>query len=423
MYVTPIIDGYSYAFTSEDNQLKNTLDALQNLKDVAVNTDQLSPLFGTEYWAQTYKMGEKIYNAYQTISASKYNVPAYPKIQDIANPIFPFGLAANLWNNDLKDSTDRSQAVYGKRQELVEYIQSIRTNSLSEIEAAFEELKPLYEQEIILRQDLQNFVTFQYAMAGEDVLNTNLNILGEVIEINNQTMQALSYLNAVLGADVKLKMNLEIETPSDILTPGNESRVSMGRADLLEAAGSMGKMVSATHTGGYQFRTTFNLDPMYAKLWPSAGDKVVIPSTNLDYMSSTFTIMTQPTLVSGTIYTVDIEQVTPPSTLADFGSTLPFMYDHITQAKIGEALVQDINTIVANHKIWSFGGANYEWFDDQTVHADVRNAIMNAEYFNQTKQKKLEEIFFVYTKFLQSASTFMSTIDQAISGSAQRINR
>ena len=87
----------------------------------------------------------------------------------------------------------------------------------------------------------------------------------------------------------------------------------------------------------------------------------------------------------------------------------------------------DYNGLKANftggNSAYTYDISKIAWFNDLKFHNNVQTTVSSIEFVNQTQKQKLSEVFFIYTRFLQSASMALSKLDQVIATPGKRINK
>jgi hypothetical protein len=76
---------------------------------------------------------------------------------------------------------------------------------------------------------------------------------------------------------------------------------------------------------------------------------------------------------------------------------------------------------------WLYGNggntAAADWWNDINNTSNINSLYSNIAFFNQTLQNEIQEATLIYINFFQSASTFISTIDQAATSIGKRIGK
>jgi hypothetical protein len=395
--------------------------------------------------------------------STPYSSPTTDSFLNIYTATFGGYLSTSGSSATLDDSN------YLNRLNLVSGILYMRNHLEDVIESAYATLKTQYDQadNIVLRPSLQNYVLYEYAFAAEDLISSQLNTLGNTVIANNTALEALNKFGQVQNKNVELDMKLALKSSdySEILddtvkpqikdepppTPSPVAYVTSAIDQLQnDALGFISNFTTETDPTGSDGTYTFTFAAEGTTISLGANNSVIAESpTNLfttgqKLLISTGTSFTdalyQVTGITNTTLTVNAINDTS-ETPSDFENAMwklsdkkeylqayAGFYDYDTVTQFSDTVVDSFMDILQNIELYNY--INYsastdtdgiKWFNDLGVHSDIDNAVTNVQYLNDTKKQELNETYYIYTKFLQSAAAVMNSLDTTISASAQRI--
>jgi hypothetical protein len=443
MPITPVINGYVYdlASTPDNNSLNEILNNMAGLNSLTESIQTLSatppsPSQPTYGWYNTYIESGKYWNFYQNLLTlqgtaggtydaaiasvtNEFGAEEIPlggggtnTFEDIYLALFPSGIQSDTTNEILQNS------YFNDRLNLVSAVIYMRANLADKIQQAYASLENYYDSTVVMRPSLQNYLLYEYAFASEGILNSEMNILGNTVQANNSALVALNKLGDVMNANVDLKMDLYIQNNSQIDTSAYKSAVQSGVNELQDCMGFIASFSSAPTSVAdngkikLTFKNVTNADTLFVK------DQNVVLSTTTSFPNYAFVVNS----VSGTTLTlISINDLTTVP-LADTTKSYFGFYDYDTITQFSSDVSNSFYTVISNSEMYDYiSTGSSTWFNDLTAHSNVEAATTNVLYFNDTQKQKLNEAFYIYSKFYQSAASIMTGLDQTISASAQRV--
>ena len=443
MPITPVINGYVYdlASTPDNNSLNEILSNMAGLNSLTESIQTLSatppsPSQPTYGWYNTYTESGKYWNFYQNLltlqgtAGGTYDtaiatvtnefgvgIPlgggGTKTFEDIYLALFPSGIQSDATDDILQNS------YFNDRLNLVSAVIYMRANLADKIQQAYASLENYYDSTVVMRPSLQNYLLYEYAFASEGILNSEMNILGNTVQANNSALEALNKLGDVMNANASLNMELDILNNSQINNSTYQSAVQSGVDELQDCMGFITSFPSDAPTqeaDNGKIKLTFtdvtNADTLFVE-----GQNVVL-STTTSFPDYAFVVDS----ASGTTLTLTSLNDLTTVPLADKTKSYFGFYDYDTITQFSSDVSNSFYTVISNSEMYDYiSTGSSSWFNNLTAHSDVEAATTNVLYFNDTQKQKLNEAFYIYSKFYQSAASIMTGLDQTISASAQRV--